>query len=362
MDFYIILGVERSASSGDVERAYTRLARRYHPDLNPGDGAAEAFFRRVTEAYETLRDPARRERYDAGGEPPAVAPQHAVEFSGFDFSTPVAGASATFGELFSDAPADPAASGADADEQGGDLHGEVVLGFEEALRGAVRRLAVTRLEACGACGGGGLRRAAESRCAHCQGRGSTQWRRGHMVFSKTCGSCRGSGRQRHRACAACRGAGTAPLNEEITIQVPAGVADGARMRVAGKGNAGRRGAPAGDLYITARVGGHRLFGRSGDDLTLTVPVGVHEAALGATITVPTVDGSSSLRIPPGTQSGARLRLPSCGAPSPRAGTRGDLIVEVRIVVPRLADERSRQLLREFGRINAADVRRDLFAE
>ncbi len=362
MDFYLILGVERSASSMEVDRAYTRLARRYHPDLNPGDSEAEAFYRRATEAYETLRDPARRRDYDSAGEPQVVAREAAVEFRGFDFSTPAAGASATFGELFSEVLERPGADAAGGEETGGDLHGEVALGFEEALRGAVRRLAVTRLDSCATCRGSGLRRAAESRCAHCHGRGSTQWRRGHMVFSKPCSSCGGSGRQRHRACTACRGAGTAAVTEEITIQVPAGVADGARMRVAGKGNAGRGGTPTGDLYITAKVGGHRLFGRTGSDLTLTVPVGVHEAALGATITIPTLDGEARLRVRAGTQSGAQLRLRGLGVPSPAGRARGDLLVEIRIVVPPVADERSRQLLREFGRINAADVRRDLFTE
>ena len=362
MDFYVILGVERGASSMEVERAYTRLARRYHPDLNPGDSEAEAFYRRATEAYETLRDPARRREYDADGEPQVAARETAIEFRGFDFSTPVAGASATFGELFSEVLERPGDDAAGEGEKGGDLHGEVALGFEEALRGAVRRLAVTRLESCATCRGSGLRRAAESRCAHCHGRGSAQWRRGHMVFSKPCGGCGGSGRQRHRACAACRGAGTAAVTEEIVVQVPAGVTDGARMRVAGKGNAGRGGTPAGDLYITAKVGGHRLFGRTGSDLTLTVPVGVHEAALGATITIPTLDGEARLRVPAGTQSGVRLRLRGLGVPSPDGRARGDLLVEVRIVVPRIVDERSRQLLQEFGRINAADVRRDLFTE
>ena len=364
MDFYVILGVERDAPPAEVERAYTRLARRYHPDINPGDREAAAFFRRVADAYETLRDPARRREYDSDGAPQAVSQETTVEFQGFDFSTPAAGASATFGDLFPDAPARPdgdgAAGAAGEDDRGGDLHGEIDLGFEEAWRGAARRLAVTRLDACDACGGSGRRRASESRCGRCLGRGATQWRRGHMVFAKTCGHCGGSGRQRRRPCAACRAEGTAPRTEEITIQVPAGVADGARLRITGKGNAGRRGAPPGDLYVTARVSGHRLFGRDGDDLTLTLPVGVHEAALGATVTIPTVDGAARLRIPPGTQSGARLRLRSHGAPSPRGGARGDLVVEVRIVVPPLEDERSRQLLREFGRLNAADVRRDLF--
>jgi molecular chaperone DnaJ len=254
-----------------------------------------------------------------------------------------------------DVPADP------APESGGDLHGEVTLSFEEALRGAVRQLNVTRLDACAVCGGSGARRAAERGCAACQGSGSRQWRRGHMLFSKTCAECGGSGRQRRRPCTACAAAGTATVTEEIRVQVPAGVADGARLRVPGKGNAGPRGGAAGDLYITTCVASHRLFRREGDDLALEVPIGVHEAALGADIRIPTIDGSETLRVPPGTQSGARLRLPARGIPS-RAGARGDLIAEVRIVVPQPEDERSRELLREWGRLNPAAGLRKVFAE
>lgn len=350
MDFYVILGVERDASRNDLERAYTRLARRYHPDLNPGDSEAAAFYRRATEAYETLSNPDRRRAYDTGGTARAAPPRAAVEFHGFDFSTPVSGASATFGELFSDLlPAEPAA----AEQAGSDLHGEITLGFEEALRGAVRQLSVTRLDVCGACGGSGVRRAAERGCSACQGRGATQWRRGHMVFSKRCGECGGSGRQRQRPCAACGAEGRLATTERITVQVPPGVADGARLRVPGKGNAGLRGGPAGDLYITAAVETHPLFRRDGDDLTLEVPIGVHEAALGADIRIVAPDGSATLRVPAGTQSGTRLRLAGLGAPGRGDGGRGDLIAVVRIVVPQVTDARSRELLQEFGHINPA---------
>lgn len=354
MDFYVILGVERDASPADLERAYTRLARRYHPDINPGDSEAAAFFQRVNEAYQTLRNRDRRRAYDRGGEPRAAARQEPIEFRGFDFSTPVSGASATFGELFSELlPDAPEGAGPAA---GGDLHGEITLGFEEALRGAVRKLTVTRLDACAVCGGSGMRRAAERGCAACQGGGTRQWRRGHMVFSKPCDACAGSGRQRRRPCAACAAAGTAAVTEAITVQVPAGIADGARLRVPEKGHAGARGGPPGDLYITAAVEPHRLFRRDGGNLTLEVPLGVHEAALGADIRIPTIDGFTTLRVPAGTQAGERLRLPGLGVPARGGGARGDLIVEIRIVVPKLRDRRSRELLVEFGRINPADAR------
>ena len=358
----MILGVERNATLPDVKRAYKRLARRYHPDINPGDHESEAFFRRATEAYETLSDPDRRQEYDIHGLQTRAVENAAVEFQGFDFSATVSGASATFSELFSDVLQSVVIPEAADGDHGSDLYGQVSLGFEEALQGAEQQLTVTRLDTCVACNGTGIRRAPESRCVHCRGVGTTQWRRGHMVFSKACVYCDGSGRQRHRPCAACRADGVVARNEEITIQVPAGINDGARLRVPAKGNAGRHGGSPGNFYVTVAVADHPFYRRDGDDLHLRVPVAVHEAALGAKIEVPAIDGQVRLWIPPGTQTGQRFRLRARGARSPRTGKRGDLIVEVHLVLPKLEDERSKELLRELGRINADDVRRTLFKE
>ena len=363
MDFYVILGLNREATQGDVERAFKHLARRYHPDINPGDREAEAFFRRVTEAYETLSHPDRRQEYDTHGVRAHAAERMSVEFQGFDFSAPVTGISATFGELFFDVFQATGEREVTVEAgQGSDLYGEISLSFEEALLGAEHRLTVMRLDVCAACSGAGKRRGVEERCIRCHGAGTTSWRRGHMVFSKLCQNCGGSGRLRHRSCVACRADGVVPRNEDITINVPAGVADGARLRVAAKGNAGRRRAQPGDLYITAKVSSHGLFQREGHDLHIKVPIAIHEAALGAKIEVPTVDGSTRLRIPPGTQSGQRFRLSGRGAPSPRTGARGDFVVEVQLMLPPVQDERSKELLREFGRIHSDDVRKDLFTE
>ena len=369
VDFYVILGVERSATRDEVSRAYRRLARRYHPGINPGDDEAEAFFRIVTEAYETLRDPARRRDYDAHGTRGEHDPRPAsIEFRGFDFSPAGggSGASATFEELFSDVFAAPDARGGGSPgppERGSDLFGEIALAFEEAVHGTERRLTVTRLDVCGECGGSGRRRAVETRCAGCHGAGTTRRRRGHMVFAMRCDSCDGTGLVRFRPCAACRERGVAARNEEIAIHVPAGVDDGSRLRIEAKGNAGLRGGEPGDLYIVAKVGRHRILRREGQDLHLDLPVAVHEAALGAAVDVPTLDGTARLRVPPGTRSGQRFLLREHGVPSPRGdGARGDLVVTVNVVLPPVADERSKALLREFGRINAADVRRGLFED
>lgn len=368
VDFYVILGVERSATRDEVSRAYRRLARRYHPGINPGDGEAEAFFRIVTEAYETLRDPVRRREYDAHGvraHNPRVA---SIEFQGFDFSPGAGGGgtSATFEELFSDVLAAPQARGGappGRPERGGDLFGEIALSFEEAVQGTERRLTVTRLDVCDECGGSGRRRAVETSCPSCHGAGTTRRRRGHMVFATRCVSCEGTGSLRFRPCAACRERGLASRDEEIVIHVPAGVDDGSRLRVEAKGNAGARGGEPGDLYIVAKVGRHRFLRREGQDLHLELPIAIHEAALGAALDVPALDGTARLRVPPGTRSGQRFRLRGHGVPSPRRdGARGDLVVTANVVLPPVADDRSRELLREFGRINATDVRKGLFED
>jgi molecular chaperone DnaJ len=360
MDFYVILGVERGATRKDLKRAYTRLARRFHPDLNPGDREAAAFYRQATQAYETLVDPDLRLAYDSHGEVNRGGAPRSVEFHGFDFSTPVSGASATFDELFADVLPSPKRGAATA--KGGDLVGDVELTFDEALRGTEHQLSVTRLNPCEPCGGTGLRRARETACTHCQGLGTTRWRRGHMVFSKPCDQCGGGGRQRRQPCSQCGASGVSSRTDVITIQVPAGVSDRARMRIAGQGNAGRRGGERGDLYIVARVAPHRVFSRDGDDLLLTVPLAVHEAALGATIEIPTPDGAARLKVPAGTQAGQSLRLTGQGAPSPRTGERGDLIITVTLALPRVSDARTKELLQELGRLDPGNVRRNLFAE
>jgi molecular chaperone DnaJ len=361
MDFYIVLGLERAATLGEIKRAYKRLARRYHPDINPGDGMAAQQFRQIAEAYETLSDPDRRRRYDTVGIATAAADVQTFGFEGFDFSVSVSGASAsTFGDLFADvlqqreARLDP-----DAAERGADLHQTLDLGFEEAMRGGPHDVTLTRLEPCAMCGGVGRLRTAESRCLTCQGNGIIKTARGHMVFSRPCGECRGTGRQAEIRCPACGGHQMAPHTETLTVQLLPGLGDGARVRVPAKGHAGRGGGAPGDFYITVHVEPHPLFRREGDDLHMVVPIAVHEAALGAKLDVPSIDGHARLRVPPGTQSGQRFRLRERGVPSLRDGRRGDLVVEVRLMLPKVLDERSKELLREFGKINTDDVRHEL---
>lgn len=361
MDFYIVLGLERGATLADVKRAYKRLARRYHPDVNPGDRMAAAQFHQIAEAYETLSDPERRRRYDTTGMVAEGAGGTTYGFEGFDFTVSVHGTDApTFGDLFADVLHQREARRDEGGAaRGADLHQAITLGFEEAMRGGECGLTVTRQEPCHACRGTGRLNIAETRCLHCHGAGAVKSARGHMVFTKPCAHCGGSGRQRQTRCPSCAGQQVEMRTEPLTVNVPPGLADGARIRVPGKGHVGPNGGDTGDLYVTVRVQPHPLFQRDGGDLHLTIPIAIHEAALGAKIEVPSLDGPARLRVPPGTQSGQRFRLRERGVPSPREGRRGDLVVEVRLVLPKMLDERSKELLREFGRINGDDVRRGL---
>jgi molecular chaperone DnaJ len=357
MDLYIVLGLKREATTADIKRAYRRLARRFHPDINPGDREAAARFRQILDAYETLIDPDRRRHYDAGKVNPAAEDAGTFGFTGFDFSGTVIGDRATtFGELFEEVftrRADQPRA-----ERGADVHVKASLSFEEAWRGTDWSIPLTRYATCRDCAGTGAHRTAETRCVACEGSGTVRSVRGHMVFSKNCPHCGGSGRRQQFACSACDGLGVRTHSESVTVKIPAGVAEGARIRAGGKGHAGVRGGPPGDLYVDIAVRAHPVYRREGDDVHFIVPIAIHEAALGAKVEVETPDGLARLRVPPGTQSGQQFRLRERGAPSPRTGRRGDLVIEVRLMLPKILDERSKELLREFGKIHGGAGIRD----
>lgn len=355
MDFYVVLGVGPAASEAEIKRAYRRLARRFHPDINPGDRAAEHRFREILEAYETLVDPDRRGRYDRGGVEPAPSAQ-ASGFQGFDFTTAGTDHSGTFGDLVAEVLTERHARRPMPAERGADLHHTLTLPFEDALRGTQRSITVTRRDTCRRCGGAGRFRGAGQPCLTCEGAGVVRSMRGHMVFSRTCPACAGSGQQAPRSCEACGGLGLETRTDNAQVRLPAGVADGDRVRVPGRGHAGVRGGEFGDLYITVQVEPHPLVRREGDDLVMAVPVAVHEAALGARIEIEALDGPARFRIPPGTQTGQRFRLRGRGVPSTRGGPQGDLVVEARLMLPPVLDERSRELLRELGRLQGSSVR------
>ena len=371
MDLYRLLGLDRSASTDDVERAYRRLARRHHPGINPGDRLAAEIYRQIQQAYAILSDLEQRQAYDRGlGRGPAAPVEAAVSFEGFDFSSQADGAlAATFSELFADVFQEAARERA-TPRQGASIEVPLQLSFSDAVKGGAFPISVARHDRCPACGGDGRLMRAPVECPSCGGEGTMRWARGHMVFQKTCETCAGSGQSAVHACRTCGGAGTQARTDVVTLVVPPGIEPGARLAVPGRGHSGARGGPAGDLYVTVEVSPHAFFRRDGRDLHLTLPLAVHEAALGAKVTVPTLNGPVPLRVPPGTRAGQRLRIRGHGVPAANTGLNpglnndaaGDLIAEVSLVLPAVKDERSKALLREFGELNQEDVRAHLFRD
>jgi len=411
-DYYEALGIKKSASTEDIRKAFRKLARKYHPDVNPGDKAAEERFKQISEANDVLSEPKKRKIYDqlgyysdnidpaaaeayaraaqgGGGFPPGGFPgagypgaggtrgaqEVPFDFSGFDFSDLFSGQEAaqqqqqagkrgSFRDIFSGiftgggrgATMEP-----EGPEPGTDLEYQVHVGFWQAIRGTVMRLNITRQDTCTNCHGHGYMEAPGA-CPECGGKGTIQQTGGRMKFNVTCPRCGGSGKAR-TICPVCRGEGVVSRTEPLEIRIKPGTRDGQRIRLAGKGNAGLHGGPAGDLYIIIRTGDNPVFRRDGDDIYLTVPITATEAALGSKVEVPTIDGRALLRIPPGTQSGQKLRLREKGVPSAtKEGLRGDEIVEVKVVVPHVQDERSKELLRELAKLNPEDPRAELWKQ
>jgi molecular chaperone DnaJ len=383
-DYYEVLGVPRKAAAAEIRKAYKRLARKYHPDVNPGDRSAEERFKRIQEAYDVLSDSKKRQMYDQvgyyseSGVPPGGfrAQQQGApgfDFQGFDFSEVFGqqprggGRAAGFGESLRDMFSHYFSGGGAARtepvaQRGEDLEYQISVGFWEAIRGTVARLNATRLEACSACGGTGSSPSSGiASCPECKGTGKVTQAAGAMRFQLSCPRCGGTGKLKH-TCPGCHGDGRLSRSENIEVRIPTGTQNGTRLRVAGKGNAGLAGGPAGDLYIIVRVEPHPYFRREGDDIHIAVPVTVSEAALGAKIEVPTIDGRALLRIPPGTQSGQKFRVRERGVTSPRTGRRGDQYVEVQVHVPRVMDEKSKEILRELARLNPDDPRARIFEQ
>jgi molecular chaperone DnaJ len=388
-DYYATLGVSRSAKPEEIRKAYRHLARKHHPDVNPGNKAAEEKFKQLSEAYEILSDEKKRKIYDqygfysdnlppggygAGPASPAYSPPPGVDFSGFDFSNlDESGGEAgrrtggfgggfrdIFSQIFSRGEREAAS---EEPEKGSDIEYRMHLGFWDAIRGAQVRVTVAREDACSACHGTGTTPGPAVTCANCGGTGKSTRQVGAMRFAMTCPQCGGSGKQR-RPCSQCRGTGSIHTPETLNVRIPPGVDIGSRVRVPGKGNAGIRGGPPGDLYIVTEVQPHPVFERKGDNFYVKLPVTITEAALGAKVEVPTIDGLSTIKIPPGTQSGQKLRLRGKGAPSLRQSSgelRGDEFVEVQVMVPHVADERTKEILRELARLNPDDPRKDLKA-
>lgn len=364
-DYYEVLGVSRSATVTEIKKAYRRLARKYHPDLNPGNKGAEAKFKEIQEAYSVLTDAKKRAQYDQFGFAGEVPPEGAgprgrpAGFEGFDFS---AYGTSQFKDFFENLFGGGAGGRAEAvaAERGDDLNYSMSLGFEDAVNGVQTRIRLTRLVPCPACGGRGSVSAGGAKaCPSCGGTGRGVAQRGFMKFSTACASCAGKGTVPGEPCRACGGNAVVQKTEQVSVRIPAGVDSGSRVRIPGKGNAGRDGGPTGDLYIQIEVAPHRFFRREGPNIALKLPITVPEATLGAKISVPTICGPTVIRIPPGTRSGQKFRLKDKGAPVPGKKARGDEVVEVTIVPPPFADQRVRELMKELEKVSGPDPRADL---
>jgi len=382
-DYYEVLGVSKGAKDDEVRKAYRKLARKYHPDLNPGDKAAEEKFKQVQEAYDVLSDSKKRQVYDqygfysdnippGGGGPGQEGPQPGMDFGGFDFSefmnqqqrrgTDTGAGGGGFRDIFSQFfGGGRGREQAVTPERGSDLEYGLNIGFWESIRGTQIRLNISRQEICDTCGGTGTAGGTTQVCPECDGKGQVTQMAGAMKFTLTCPRCDGKGRLKN-VCPTCHGDGRISHSETVDVRIPQGVPSGARLRVAGKGNAGLLGAPPGDLYITVRVEPHPLFRREGDDILIQLPITVTEAGLGAKIEVPTIDGRALLKVPQGTQNGQKFRLREKGVTNTRKGTRGDQIVEVEIQAPKVHDERTKEILRELAHLNTEDPRQELWAK
>jgi molecular chaperone DnaJ len=388
-DYYAILGIKKSATADEIRKAFRKLARKYHPDVNPGDKKAEERFKEISEANEILGDEKKRKIYDQFGfysdqiDPAAAeaAARHGAgfggrgqagqgmpfDFGGFDFSEDYTGAGqpsgAGFGgfrDIFS-GMFNQGRRKQQGPQPGTDLEYQIEVDFWTAIRGGTARLMIQRQEVCPTCHGQASTGGSHT-CPECNGTGQVTQMGGRMKFNIQCPNCGGTGKVRSD-CRTCHGEGTVLRSSPLEFRIKPGTRDGQRIRLAGKGNAGIHGGQPGDLYLIIKTGSHPVFTRQVDDIHITVPISIAEAALGSKIEVPTIDGRAQLKVPPGTQSGQKLRMRERGVPSAtRDGLRGDQIVQVEIVVPHLRDERSKEILREFARLNPEDPRAGIWAK
>jgi len=383
-DYYQILGVKKSATADEIKKAYRRLARKYHPDVNPNDKSAEDKFKDIQEANDVLSDAKKRKVFDrfgyyadnldpdspfatAGG-PGQGAPAGGFDFSGFDFSGGgTSSGSGGFRDIFSDLfgggssraqPEPPRA----VPKRGRDIEIPLALSFDEAFTGLTTNITVNRSEQCSRCQGAGDTGGPVVTCPTCKGTGQVMRTGGRLQFSQACPDCEGTGRRRE-PCSLCHGKGTTPKSEQVKVKIPAGVDTGSRVRVPKKGHGGRLGAEPGDLFIVTNVGKHKFLERKGENIYVTVPITVPEAALGTRIEVPTAEGKAALKIPAGTESGQKFRLRERGFPSLRnPSLRGDQFIEVKITLPKVISEETKEILKQFEKTNPENPRKAIGIE
>src|SRR5436190_22806285 len=356
---YEVLGVAKNASQDEIKKAYRKLARQYHPDRNPGDASAEERFKEIQGAYDVLSDPEKRKQYDtfgsANGRPGPGFGAGNVNFQDFDLGD--------LGDLFGGVfGRGRGAQNRTQAQRGNDVEVAVNLSFEDSLKGLETKIPVQLDTVCSECHGSGAKPGTAPKiCPECNGRGVVAESQGFFALSQPCPRCRGNGTVIEDPCQRCHGTGRERRTKRYTVKIPAGVKDGTRIRLKGKGEAGFQGGEAGDLFVVPRVQPSKLYERRGNDLVVDVPVTFSEAALGATVEVPTPDGPVSVKVKPGTQDGTLLRVRGKGAPKLKGSGRGDLLARVRVTVPKKLKKRERELLEELQKQSHDDPREALFS-
>lgn len=340
-DYYETLGVKRDAAADEIKKAYRRLARKYHPDLNPGDSTAEKKFKELNEAYEVLSDKKKRSEYDQFGKATFEGGQGFEGFSSQDFGYGAGGAEDIFSNLFHNFRQE------EVPHRGADLVTSFAISLEEAYKGVTKPITLTREISCKRCGGSGAE--TSHTCSQCKGSGSVRQSRGVFSLSQPCPSCRGRGKVVSKACPVCRGGGSTSVNETIKVKIPPGADTGSRVKLRGMGSPGVMGGPAGDLYIELEVRAHPTFKRDGNNIYVDVPVTIIEATLGGKIRVPTLDGTVTMTLPPGTDSGKKFKLKGKGIPHRKSGVRGDEFAVINIVVPKKVSNKTKEALEEIAR-------------
>lgn len=350
-DYYEVLGVSKGATDDEIKKAFRQQSKKYHPDLHPGDKEAEAKFKEVNEAYQVLSDADKKSRYDRFGHA-GVDPNYGAGGAGGGFN----GAGFDFGDIFGDIFGGFGGFGGgsrrNGPRRGADVRQVVDITFEEAAFGCTKKINITKQEKCDTCNGTGAKPGTSAdTCPHCHGTGQIQTQQrtilGYMTNVTTCPHCKGEGKIIKEPCRDCRGTGKMRKSKVIEINVPAGIDNGQTMQLTGQGEAGDRGGPNGDLLVTIRVRPHELFKREGNDVYISMPISIAQAALGATLTVPTLDGAVEYEIPEGTQTGTRFRLRGKGIPYIRSKNRGDEYVTVNVEIPKNLTLRQKEILKEF---------------
>jgi len=364
-DYYNILGVGKKATLSEIKKAYRKLARKYHPDLNPGDKAAERHFKEITEAYEVLKDPEKRKQYDMFGTvgPQSRSGRRSTGFEGFDFNST---GSSSFNDIFEtifgsgSSPFSHSQKQQRKAERGEDLRYSMNLSFLDAAHGLETPIQLVRKETCSSCSGKGIDRSTSKvTCTRCNGSGRIQKQTGFMKFSSACPVCEGTGYMPGKNCRECNGDGRVDRVTKIRVRIPAGVDNDSKVRIHGKGNVGKFGGSAGDLIISIKVTEHKFFKRNGENLEILLPITYSEAALGAKVEVPTLDGSTLLKIPPATPSSKKLRIRGKGLMNPKTKTKGDMIIEIKIVPPPTTDIEIRRLLKKIEKKAPYNPRKNL---